>query len=174
MVISQQYDSVLFLFFLIIAYKLAYKSLKEEQNLETERRICTYLSSHWSNWVMLRVNQGQDEHWRPEGYRKRGLLDSVCDCNQALCYVLLHAQDMPGQAAHDSTQTESAALNVSINAPTHLVSKSNLQNFRPMFPNRPHWLPKVSLKTWFQRLMVSITGQSLHELACIQKEISCF
>lgn len=147
MVISRQYDSVL-VFFLIIAYKLAYKSLKEEQNLETERRICTYLSSHWSNWVMLRVNQGQDEHWRPEGYRKRGLLDSVCDCNQALCYVLLHAQDMPGQAAHDSTQTESAALNVSINAPTHLVSKSNLQNFRPMFPNRPHWLPKVSLKTW--------------------------
>lgn len=47
-----------------------------------------------------------------------------------------HAQDLSEQAAHDSAQTESAALNVSINASTHLVCKSNLQNLKIKFPNR--------------------------------------
>lgn len=151
---------------------------QEKNNIWRQKEEYVHIYVCTSNWVMLRVKQGQDEHWRPEGYRKRGLLDSVCDCNLALCYVLLHAQDMPGQAAHDSTQTESAALNVSINAPTHLVSKSNLQNFRPMFPNRPHWLPKVSLKTKVMVSVLNVDGfHNWSEFACISlhsKRMSCF
>lgn len=48
----------------------------------------------------------------------------------------LHAQDLSAQVAHDSAQTESAALNVSINASPHLVFKSNLHNLKLQFPNR--------------------------------------
>ena len=46
------------------------------------------------------------------------------------------AQDLSGQDAHDSAQTESAAVNFSINASTHLVYKSNLHNYRLRIPNR--------------------------------------
>lgn len=74
---------------------------------------------------------------RTESVQKKG---ASCQCVIGIRSCVMSsspAQDMSGQAAHDSAQTESAALNVSINASTHLVYKSNLQNLRLRFPNRP-------------------------------------
>lgn len=51
----------------------------------------------------------------------------------------LHAQDMSGQAAHDSARAEFAALNVSINA-QHILSANLIyrtSGLGSQLPNRP-------------------------------------